>query len=177
MKDNKAGSNSVFPRLSWVLSIIVIVAIVVAIVTAVCVISIPKDGEKFTEFYLLGLEKTADKYPDNFPAGSEQFVWVGIGNHEYKDVTYTVEILLLNAEWDTMNNASVIHAAKPLDRYQVTVVDGQTSLEKYNFTINDPEYNRLEFLLYKENVPVVDADVQTKMGSAYRDLHLWITVT
>lgn len=164
-------------KLDKALSVILIVAVAAAVCVAVFVIAFPLDGEKFTEFYVLGHDKMADDYPDKFPAGSEQFVWVGIGNHEYRDVTYTVETLLLNAEWDDTTNSSVIHASKPLDSYQITVPDGETSLEQYNFTVTDTGYNRLEFLLYDENVPAADADAQTKIDSAYRDLHLWIKVT
>ena len=163
-------------KLDKALSIILIVAIIAAVVTAVFVIAYPKDGEKFTEFYVLGKDKMADNYPDTFAAGSEQFVWVGIGNHEYSDVTYTVETILLNADWDDDAKTPVIHASKPLDSYQVSVADGATSLEQYYFTVSDTGYNRLEFLLYKDVVPAADADVQTKIDSAYRDLHLWITV-
>ena len=158
------------------LSIILIIAILVAAVTTVFVIAFPKDGEKFTEFYILGADKMADDYPEEFAAGTEQFVWIGIGNHEYRDVTYTVEALLMNAEWDTEAEASVIHASKMLDRFEVTVPEGTTYLEEYFFTIDDTEYNRLEFLLYEGTVPEETASAEEKMDSSYRDLHLWIKV-
>ena len=158
--------------LSWIL----IAAILVAAVTTVYVIAFPKDGEKFTEFYILGADKMADNYPEKFFTGTEQFVWVGIGNHEYRNVTYTVETLLLNARWDSATNSSVIHASKVLDRYSVEVADNSTYLEMYNFTVYDTGYNRLEFLLYNASVPDVGASAEDKMAAAYRDLHLWIKV-
>ena len=158
------------------LSIILIIAILVAAVTTVFVIAFPKDGEKFTEFYILGEDKMADDYPEKFPVNSQQFVWIGIGNHEYRDVTYTVETLLLNAEWDSATNSSVIHASMPLDRFEVSVLDNTTYLEKYYFSVPYTGYNRLEFLLYNETVPSASASAEEKMESAYRDLHLWIKV-
>ncbi len=160
-----------------VLSIILIVAVIVAAVTTVFVIAFPKDGEKFTEFYILGEDKMADDYPEKFPVNSQQFVWIGIGNHEYRDVTYTVETLLLNAEWDSATNSSVIHASMPLDRFEVSVLDNTTYLEEYYFSVPYTGYNRLEFLLYNETVPSASASAEEKMESAYRDLHLWIKVT
>ena len=160
-----------------VLSIILIVAVIVAAVTTVFVIAFPKDGEKFTEFYILGEDKMADDYPEKFPVNSQQFVWIGIGNHEYRDVTYTVETLLLNAKWDSATNSSVIHASMPLDRFEVSVLDNTTYLEKYYFSVPYTGYNRLEFLLYNETVPSASASAEEKMESAYRDLHLWIKVT
>ena len=158
------------------LSIILIAAVIVAAVTTVFVIAFPKDGEKFTEFYILGEDKMADDYPEKFPVNSQQFVWIGIGNHEYRDVTYTVETLLLNAEWDSATNSSVIHASMPLDRFEVSVLDNTTYLEKYYFSVPYTGYNRLEFLLYNETVPSASASAEEKMDSSYRDLHLWIKV-
>ncbi|WP_319378904.1 DUF1616 domain-containing protein [uncultured Methanocorpusculum sp.] len=163
-------------KLDKVLSWILIAAIVAAAVTTVYVIAFPKDGEKFTEFYILGADKMADDYPEKFFAGTEQFVWIGIGSHEYRNVTYTVETLLLNADWDSTTNSSVIYASKVLDRFSVDVADNSTYLEMYNFTIYDTEYNRLEFLLYNETVPDIGASAEDKMAAAYRDLHLWINV-
>lgn len=163
-------------RFDKALSIILIVAILIAVVTTVCVIAFPKDGEKFTEFYILGSDKMADNYPEEFAVNTEQFVWIGIGNHEYRDVIYTVETLLLNAKWDTEAEATVIHASKPLDRFEVTVPEGTTYLEEYFFTVDTTGYNRIEFLLYEGTVPAESATAEEKMDTAYRDLHLWITV-
>lgn len=163
-------------KFDTVLSLILIAAIVVAALTTVYVIAFPKDGEKFTEFYILGDDKMADNYPDKFFTGMEQFVWVGINNQEYRDVYYTVDTLLLNASWDSATNTSVIYSSENLDRFTVYLADNTTYLEKYNFTLFDTGYNRLEFLLYNESVPAADASAQEKMDMAYRDLHLWIKV-
>jgi uncharacterized membrane protein len=164
------------PRIDRILSYILIAAIILAVITTVFVIVTPKEGEKFTEFFILGANKMADSYPESFEAGSPQFVWTGIKNHEYRDVTYTVETLLLSVEWDAASNTSVIHAEKPLARFTVFLADNTTYLEPYNFTVDSTRYNRLEFLLYNETVPPVTAGAQEKMDSAYRDLHLWIRV-
>lgn len=164
------------PKVDKILSYILIIAIVVAVITTVYVIAFPKEGEKFTEFFILGEEKMADAYPDSFNRNTEQFVWIGINNHEYQDMTYTVETLLMNAEWDNTTNSSVIHASELLDRFTVTLPDNSSYLEQYNFTIDTTEYNRLEFLLYNETVPDISASIQEKLDASYRDLHLWINV-
>ena len=59
---------------------------------------------------------------------------------------------------------------------EVTVPEGTTYLEEYFFSIEDTEYNRLEFLLYEGTIPEETASAEEKMESAYRDLHLWIKV-
>lgn len=173
--------NELFPKeqkkVEKILSIILVIAIVAAAVTTVFVIVFPKDGEKFTEFYILGAEKMADKYPSEFTAGSEQFVWVGVKNHEYRDVTYTMDVLFLNAEWDNENSTSKINKEMSYGRVEIPVADAGEYLEKYYFTMPDASYNRVEFLLYDDkNVPKESASAQEKMDAAYRDLHLWVTV-
>lgn len=158
------------------LSIILIIAIIAAVITTVYVIAFPKDGEKFTEFYILGEDKMADDYPEKFDAGSPQFVWIGINNHEYRNVSYTVDVLLMNAAWDNTTNTSVIYSSEPLDRFSLSLANDEEYLEMYNFSVASTQYNRLEFLLYNETVPQMTASAEDKMSSAYRDLHLWIKV-
>jgi len=172
--------KEVFPKkqgkFDKILSILVIISIVVAVGVAIFIIAFPLDGEKFTEFYILGKDKMADHYPDRFYAGTPQFVWIGIGNHEYRNINYTVDTILLNAEWNNATNSSVIHASKPLDRFTIPIANKETVLQQYNFTVTDTGYNRLEFLLYNETVPSTTASAQEKIDAAYRDLHLWINV-
>lgn len=163
-------------RFDKILSILVIIAIVSVIGVVIYINIFPLDGEKFTEFYILGKDKMAENYPDHFAAGTSQFVWVGVGNHEYRNITYTVDTVLVNASWDSVSNSTVIHASKPLDRFVIPVENGKTEVQKYNFTVNDKEYNRMEFLLYNESVPMTTVSIQDKINSSYRDLHLWITV-
>ena len=50
-------------RLDKALSIVLILAILGAIGTLAYVIASPKVGERFTEFYILGLEGKAEGYP------------------------------------------------------------------------------------------------------------------
>ncbi|HJJ28590.1 MAG TPA: DUF1616 domain-containing protein [Methanocorpusculum sp.] len=160
-----------------VLSVILIIAILIAAVTTVYVIVNPKDGEKFTEFYILGADKMADNYPAKFDENAEQSVYVGVKNHEYRDVTYTMDVLFLNAEWDDETNSSKINKEMSYVRVSIPVENAGEYLEPFSFTISDISYNRVEFLLYDDtNVPAQDATAQEKMDAAYRDLHLWVTV-
>lgn len=47
-----------------------------AIGTLAYVIITPKAGERFTEFYILGLEGKADNYPDELTVGEEgRVIW------------------------------------------------------------------------------------------------------
>lgn len=43
----------------------------------------PKEGEKFTEFYVLDPNGKASDYPTNLKVGEEGEVIIGVVNHEY----------------------------------------------------------------------------------------------
>ena len=75
-----------------VLSIALLVAVLAAIGALVYVLAIPKVGEKFTEFYILGPEGKAENYPAELVLGEEVGVILGIVNREYEVVSYQVEV-------------------------------------------------------------------------------------
>lgn len=77
-----------------VLSIVLIAAILGAIGALGYVIATPRVGEKFTEFYVLGLEGKAVDYPRELKVGEEGKVIVGIVNHEHETVSYRVEVMI-----------------------------------------------------------------------------------
>ncbi len=75
-----------------VLSIILVVAIVGALGSLGYIIATPKVGERFTEFYVLGLEGKAIDYPRELRVGEEGRVIVGIINRERETVSYWVKV-------------------------------------------------------------------------------------
>jgi uncharacterized membrane protein len=158
------------------LSALLVVSIVVAVATTAYVIAVPKEGEHFTEFYILGPGGKAADYPTDFPANSAQTLIVGVGNHEYREINYTVEALLLNQTFDARTNTSTIHAAEPLDRFTLAVPHNETREVVWNFTVPSPDYNRVEFLLFNETVPGPAVTGADRINASYRDLHLWVRV-
>ena len=112
----------------------------------------------------------------DFPVNSIQALIIGVGNHEYRNITYTVEALLLNQTFDTRTNTSTIHAAEPLDRFTLVVPHNETSEVVWNFTVPSSDYNRIEFLLFNETVPGPEVTGEDRIGASYRDLHLWVRV-
>jgi uncharacterized membrane protein len=81
-------------KIDRILSVILIISIILAISMTVYVILTPKEGEKFTEFYVLGPNGTASDYPTNLKVGEEGEVIIGIVNHEYANITYQLEVRL-----------------------------------------------------------------------------------
>jgi uncharacterized membrane protein len=137
-------------RKDKILSIILAVSIILAISATAYVIAVPKEGEKFTEFYILGPDGKASNYPTNLTVGQTGNVTVGIVNHEYSTVNYEMIIKLNN---QTINDTNI------------TLSNNETWQQPFTFTPSSYGQNQeLEFLLYK--LP--------DNNTVYRSLHLWI---
>ncbi|WP_292520646.1 DUF1616 domain-containing protein [Methanoculleus sp.] len=172
----KGNSSSTSPSpAERVLSIVLAAALLVAAATTILIVVSPKEGEKFTEFYILGPKGKAADYPTEFMAGVPQTVIIGIGNHEYRDITYTVETFAVESRYDSAANQSTVISATLLDRFSVTVPHNQTVEQPYSFRIMDPDANRIEFLLHKETPPE-ESPESNLLDAGYRNLHLWLRV-
>ena len=64
----------------------------------------------------------------------------------------------------------------PLDQFRVTLSHDQDGELMYQFVVNEPGYNRLEFLLFKEMVPPEDVMGRDRIKASYRDIYLWINM-
>jgi uncharacterized membrane protein len=76
----------------WALSIILGLAILGALGMAGYAIAMPKVGQSFSEFYVLGQDGKSITYPIEVKTGEEGRVIVGITNHEYKTMSYQIEV-------------------------------------------------------------------------------------
>jgi len=149
-----AGPQS---RLDRILSIVLVISILLSVVTLVYVVVTPKQGERFTEFYILGSGGMADNYSTNLVAGESVDVVVGIVNHEYAPLNYSLELRLNNETMDI-----------PDSYRHISLEHNDTWEQPLSFA---PELTgsdmKLQYLLYRED----------NMSQSYRDLHLWINVT
>ena len=64
----------------------------------------------------------------------------------------------------------------PLDRLSLTLIPNQTVIIPYNLSVNKTGYNRVEFLLFNENIPGYEISVGDRINASYRNLHLWLDV-
>ncbi len=158
------------------LSYILIIAIFAAVITTVYVIVVPKEGEHFTEFYILGDGGMAADYPDRFTVGTPQPVIIGVGNHEYAPVDYIIETWEMNQTWDAEENRSYIYSMELMNRIPVEVLHNETVEIPYNFTVTDGGTNRIQFLLFMDTVPDESVSGAERVNASYRDLHLWVDV-
>lgn len=140
-------------KLDKILSIILIISLVLAIATTAYIIVKPKEGEKFTEFYILGPNGKASDYPTNLTLGETGKLFVGVVNHEYSTVNYKFVVKLQGKNISTEN---------------ISLKNNQKWEKLLNFTPDTSGPNqKLELLLYK-----LPDD-----KNAYRSLHLWVNVT
>lgn len=137
---------------SKLLTIVLIFSIILAISTTAYIIVKPKQGESFTEFYLLGPNGKAADYPSSLSVGQNASVVIGIVNHEHQKVDYNLVVT---------SNGNIISEQK-------LTVNSDNKVEiPYNFSLNSQGNNKIEFLLYKlpDNTNV------------YESLQLFVNVT
>jgi uncharacterized membrane protein len=140
-------------RMDRALTVILVIVIILSVSTLVYVVVTPKQAEKFTEFYILGPEGKAYDYPTSVVSGQNSTAIVGIINHEYIPVNYTMRMAIQDTTF--------------LSR-DVRLEDNETWERPVNYTLRQQGDNqRLEFSLYREY----------NFTAPYRDLHLWVNVS
>ena len=100
-------------KTSKIISIVLIISILLAIGATAYIIIKPKQGETFTEFYILGPGGQASNYPTNITVGQNASVIIGIVNHEQKTVNYN---LVVTSNGNVMSNQNITHYKREQDR-------------------------------------------------------------
>lgn len=139
-------------RIDLILTIILIFVSVLAIGTVFYVVTTPKMDERFTEFYILNSSGMAN-YQTDLKLDSSNTFMVGIANHEYSYVNYTIQITL---DKNVLDHEELILNHDEIWKENITFVPDRKG--------NDM---KLEFLLFKED----------NLTTPYRSLYLWVNVT
>ncbi len=135
-----------------ILSFILAASIIASSTILIYILVTPKIGETFTEFYILSSNGTASNYPTDLKIGDEGEVIIGIVNHEYKNVTYRLEVIF---------NGSLIYEE------QVFLIENEKWESPFTFkAAKKGVKQKLDFLLYKYQ------RIET-----YRSLYLWVSFT
>lgn len=170
------------------LNILLIFSLIIITVTVTYFLITPKQKEKITEFYLLGPGENTTDFPRNFSTAEYYSVKIGVANHEYKTINYTIEVWLINQS--EIENKTTIQNMWFLDKILITldhtdmdIGEIKKSLEyPYSFKTNKTGSFKLTFLLFKTstNDYIKDIDykeiAEEKISSAYRETHLWISI-
>ena len=161
-------------RIDRLLVVVTTLAILAAVLVTVYVIAVPKEGEQFTEFFILGQNQTAALYPFRISVGQNYPMYVGIGNHEYRNTNYTIETWLTRTQFDNATNTSHLITMDPSDRLTVTLAHNETFIIPYNLSVKKTIYNRVEFLLFRDSIPGADIIGSDRIKASYRNVNLWI---
>ncbi len=140
-----------------ILTIILVISIIIAVSVLIYVIAVPKEGETFTEFYIVNENGTAENYPGDLTIGENGTVIVGVICREHERSTYTIVIELVNLTGERENIT--------LQQYDLTLEHDQRNETVFNFIVSENGTYKLQFLLY----------IDDNKGP-YRELHLWINV-
>jgi uncharacterized membrane protein/LysM repeat protein len=139
-------------RISRVLYGILAAALLVALFSAAAIILLPKPGEQFTEFYILGPEGLAENYPRQAAPGESLTVTAGIANREGVAAEYRIEVRA---------GELLIGQAGPLRLEDDEVWEGPI-----HYALAEPgDDQEVHFLLFRDGG-----------GEPYRSLRLWINI-
>ncbi|MFW6141488.1 MAG: DUF1616 domain-containing protein [Candidatus Saliniplasma sp.] len=137
---------------------------------AVHIVTTPRTGERFTEFYILGEDDMADDYTTNLTVNETGRVTIGMVNREHEEVNYTV-VMGLGDELTSMSSQGTLDENISFSGNNTSYLRRDIILnhtERWNTTVNFQVESsgsyRLKFFLIKD-------------GEVYRDLHIWITVS
>lgn len=152
------------------LTVALVASIVLAAGVLAYVVATPRPGERFTEFYILDADGRAENYPSRLNASEAATVLVGVVNHEFRAVNYTVQVVLVTVQFvynsTTGRNDTVEVSSSVLDAFPVDLAHDGRYEAPYAFSIGAAGDYKLRFLLF-------DGAAQ---GEPYRNLHLWIRV-
>lgn len=132
-------------------------------------------GEQYTEFYLATENESgqlvASDYPTEFTRGDSRSVTVGVTNREQSTVQYSVVVELQRLQ--RTDNETAVVEREELTRYETRLRPAEAGNRSVQIQPSMVGTDlRLTFFLYTGDPP---ADPTAE--SAYRDIHLWVTVS
>jgi len=184
-------------KMEKALIVILSIFIIIALASLIYVIANPKTGESFTEFYILGPTGETTGYPHNLIIGQDASVIIGLKNHEYKTINYTIEIWLINQtiiyNESTNVNETIYNHMWFIDKINIMLTHAPADIERswepqweynYTFNIDKPGENfKLAFLLFTRLTGDYSFDkdykdiAEQRISGAYREIYLYINVT
>lgn len=138
-------------RVDLILKGILVSTVLLAIGLTYFLITMPKTGEVFTEFYILD-NYDKDGYQTELKINSPKIFKIGVANHEFNTVNYTVQVVL---DKNVLSSDGLILQHGDSWEKNVTILPYKMGNMK------------LDLLLFKEN----------KLTKPYRRLHLWLNFT
>jgi len=154
-------------------NVLLVGAVVLSVTTLMFAFLVPVAGESYTSTMLVTEqdgEFVANSYPTNFTTGESETLTLALSNHEGETTSYTVVTTVEQVDRSGGDITIVEHSE--LDRSTMRLAPGETVRKQYTLAPERTGENlRLSYYIYTGEAPVFPND-----DSAYRDLHLWVTV-
>ncbi len=146
------------------LSVVLALSILSSVVALAYVIAFPREGESFTEFYVLGPDGKASGYPSDLFYSENATVILGLVNHEHRTVNYTIVIWLVSMSFEDgetkVHELYYFDTVRPDEPLEHVPVDIEGPWQKqweqeYTFSVEEPINNaswegKIWFSLHKE---------------------------
>lgn len=142
-------------RVNRWLTVALAAVVIVSTLSLTYIFAAPKEGERYTEFYILDSKGKAENYPSQLRLNIAAPVIIGVANNGQQDVQYDLRVQLSNGSQQSILYSQRLALANDQKWEQLIEL-------KPDRVGNDM---KLEFLLYRpsETVP-------------YKELHLWVDV-
>lgn len=143
-----------------VINIVMAIAILSSAFALTYAVAVPKQIEHYSEFYVLGPNGGAFGYPNNLTVNQSAKVIIGISNHEFRTVNYTVEAWIANETFS--DNVTIIHRLLFLSYFSVVLNHVPVSIkgnwtpeseQPYNFSVPIAGNFKIWFILQVDGTP------------------------
>jgi uncharacterized membrane protein len=147
-----------------------VASILVSAIVLAVVVTIPRPGDRFTAFGILGPDGLISDYPTDLNTSEEGTVIIEVFNHEFERTGFLVRVDLVGVEtvWNETNNQTETAEVNrtTLAWFNITLDHDTNWSRDYSFSIGAPGSWKLQMFLFKDG----------EMSSPYRSVHLFVTV-
>ncbi len=145
-----------YSNLDKALTLGLVASIVFSASVLAYVVTTPRPGERFTEYFILDANGRAENYPADLNVSEEGTVIIGVVNHEFETVGYTVKVDLVGVEivWNESSgfNETVELNRSTLRSFDFPLDHDANWSQVFTFSIDSPGLWKVEFLLYKDGI-------------------------
>ncbi len=168
--DVKAPAWQEYSPMDKVLTVGLVASVVFSASVLGYVVTTPRPGERFTEFFILGPEGLAADYPTELNVSEEGTIIIEVASHEFEQVIYAIDVNLIGVvvqfnETSGFNETVEVNWTA-MDSFDFTLDHDTNWTQTYTFSIPDPGSWKVELLLYRGG----------DFSASYRNLHLFVTV-
>lgn len=192
---------SEYDTIDKLLVLATVVLLISSMVLAAYIITTPRTGERFTEFYILGPHGMADDYPTRLSVNQTGHVILGTVNREHRDMDYLMVVRTAYTDYDSHQEDVIedqgeedLQAGVEIyfdinmtvedipDDHNLTLSPATTYVQEFTLAHEERSMKHLNFSLEEPGLYMVQfllfkpEEFTPDDTEPYRNLHLWVTV-